>query len=204
MDQNSILTHEETLFIEEALGKPDGVIAFPTDTVYGLGCLLEHEMAVKKIYDIKGREKEKPLIILGSSLNAMEKYLKYVPDVAMKLAKKYWPGALTIVLPKSRLVPPYINANLETIGIRVPKNTILLELLKRCVQNHVLATTSANYSNQPELVLYEDVKKVLGDKVDYLVEDNNPLSSGVPSTIISISKDNNIKILRQGSVLIEL
>lgn len=203
MDKSYILTHEETLTIENILGSTGSVIAFPTDTVYGLGCLLENEEAVRKIFDIKGRDIQKPLILLGSSIRALEKYVKFIPDVAHNLIQKHWPGALTIILPKSRYVPDYVTANSDTVGIRVPKHPVLLELLRRCTADNVLVSTSANISNQPDLVSYEQVKKALGDKVDYLVEDYNIPISGIPSTIISVNKDNSLKVLRQGSIVID-
>lgn len=203
MTENYKLTHDETMSIEEALGKPDGVIAFPTDTVYGLGCQLENEDAVNKIYKLKIRDAGKPLILLGANTKSLLKYVKFIPDKMMELINKYWPGPLTIVLPRTRYVPDYITANLDTVGIRVPDHPVLLELLKRCVNDNVLATTSANLSNYPDLTTYEEVKKVLGDKVDYLVEDYNIPLSGKASTIIALNKDNSIKILRQGILVIE-
>ncbi|MEW5819589.1 MAG: L-threonylcarbamoyladenylate synthase [Cyanobacteriota bacterium] len=203
MENSYFLTHNETLNIETALSKTDGVIAFPTDTVYGLGCLIENEDAVKKIYSLKGRSSEKPLILMGSSVEVFEKYVKFIPEIANTLMKKHWPGALTIVLPKSRFVPDFITTNTSTVGLRIANHPLVNEILKRCTKDLILATTSANYSDQPDLVTYEDVKKLLGEKVDYLLEDYNIPISGKASTVIAINQDNSIKVLRQGSIVID-
>jgi L-threonylcarbamoyladenylate synthase len=203
MEQTYLFSHEETLNIEEALGRPDGVIAFPTDTVYGLGCLIENEDSVRKIYEIKQRDARKPLILLGYSIECLNKFVKYIPDSISTLTTKHWPGALTIVLQRSRYVPDYINSDLDTIGIRIPDHQAILEILKRCTPEGVLATTSANISGEPDMTKYEEVKKNLGDKVDYLVDDFNIPVSGMPSTVITLSKNKSLKVLRQGAIIID-
>lgn len=203
MQKSDLLSHEETLFIESALSKEDGVISFPTDTVYGLGCLPENIKAVERIYSLKNRSQQKPLILLGSSFEALEKYVKYVPENIKQLMNKYWPGPLTIVLPQSRYVPEFINFNQDSIGIRIPDHPVILEVLKRCTHTNVLATTSANISNQPDLTTYEEVKTNLGDKVDYIIQNYNHSVKGTPSTVITINQDNSLRVLRQGTVVID-
>ena len=200
METDIILSHEETLFIDQALGKDDGVIAFPTDTVYGMGCVIGNEASANKIYDIKGRDKQKPLTLLGVDFDSLERYVKYVPEKAEELIKHYWPGGLTIILPKSRYVPDYITSGLDTVGIRVPNHPVFLEVLKRCVQDKVLATTSANFSYQSEMITYDQVKEVLFDKIDYIIPEHGIISKGIASTVISITKDNKIKVLREGEI----
>lgn len=203
MGNSFILTHNETLSIETALAKEDGLIAFPTDTVYGLGCLIENELAVKRMYNSKLRPIDKPLILMGSTSEVLEKFVKFIPGKARELMHKHWPGALTVILPKNRLVPDYITANLDTVGLRIPEHPVVIEILKRCTNDQVLATTSANISGQPDIITYDEVKKTLGNKVDYLVEEYNIPLSGKPSTVISFNKNNSIKILRQGSIMID-
>lgn len=203
MQKTDILSHEETLFIETTLSKEDGVISFPTDTVYGLGCLPENIKAVEKIYSLKNRTQQKPLILLGSSFESLEKYVKYIPENIKQLMNQYWPGPLTIVLPQSRYVPEFINSNLDSIGIRIPDHPVILEVLKRCTNNNVLATTSANISDQPDLTTYEEVKTNLGDRIDYIIENYNLPIKGTPSTVITINQDNSLRVLRQGTVVID-
>lgn len=200
MDNNALLTHEETLLIESALGNPDGVIAFPTDTVYGLGCIIGNQEAVEKIYKIKNRDGNKPLSLLGVSFESLEKYVKFVPDLAEELMEKFWPGGLTIVLPKSRHVPDYVTSGLDSVGLRIPANPVFLEMLKRCVPDMALATTSANLSTQPDLLTYEAVSALLSDNVDYILEEHDIMLSGKASTVVTITKDNHLRVLRQGDV----
>lgn len=203
MENSFILSHDETLLIEEALSQEDGVIAFPADTVYGLGCLIDNEAAVERIYTIKGRPANKPLILMGSSPQALEKYVKYIPEKARTLMKHFWPGALTIILPKSRYVPDCITGETPTVGLRVADSPLVNELLKRCTKDMVLATTSANLSGQPDLVRYTDVKNLLADKVDHIVEEYAFNLSGKASTVVTINKDNTINVLRQGAIVID-
>lgn len=203
MENTHILTHDETLIIEESLNKPDGVIAFPTDTVYGLGCLVENEKAIQKIYTIKGRPSDKPLILMGCSIESLEKYVKFIPEKARNLMNYFWPGALTIILPKSRYVPDYITGEYTTIGLRVPEHPLTIEILKRCSKDMVLATTSANLSGEPDLCHYNDVKNLLANDVDHIVEEGAIPVSGRASTVVTINKDNTINVLRQGAIVID-
>ena len=105
----------------------DGVIAFVTDTVWGLGCLPDSEKAVKKIYDIKHRDSKKPLILMSGESYPLIKYVKELPKSAHQLMKQYFPGALTLVLEKSELTPDYITSGMNTVGIRVPDNEIFVD-----------------------------------------------------------------------------
>ena len=99
-----------------------GVIAYVTDTVWGLGCLPDNEKAVKKIYEIKKREAQKPLILMSNEVYNLLNYVKPIPKVGQQLIKKYFPGALTIVTEKNDNTPDYITSNMSTVGIRVPDN----------------------------------------------------------------------------------
>ena len=125
-----------------------GVITYVTDTVWGLGCLPDNENAVKKIYDIKKREAQKPLILMSNEVYNLLDYVEPLPEKACRLIKKYFPGALTIVVKKSKNTPNYITSNMETVGIRVPDNEVFRRICE-IIPGHVLATTSANLSHQP-------------------------------------------------------
>ena len=105
-----------------------GVIAYVTDTVWGLGCLPENEKAVKKIYEIKKRETQKPLILMSNEVYHLLNYVKPVPKIGQRLIKKYFPGALTIVTDKNENTPDYITSNMQTVGIRVPDNEVFKEI----------------------------------------------------------------------------
>ncbi len=184
--------------------KSDGVIAFPTDTVWGIGCIVEKPQAVEKIYLIKSREKHKPLILLGSSMEFLLPYVETPPPKAEELIKKYFPGPLTVVIKKSAKTPDYITSGFDTVGIRIPEHPVFIELLEKAAENRVLATTSANISGQGSVSGKDDVIKSLGSSVDYVLNDYGFTSHGKESTVVSVGSDNTIKVLRQGAIDIEI
>lgn len=181
--------------------KNDGVIAFVTDTVWGLGCLPTSKKAVERIYEIKHRDSKKPLILMSNNIEPLRKYVKPLTDKAENLVKKYFAGALTLVVEKSELTPDYITSGLNTVGIRVPDNKIFSEICS-CIEGNVLATTSANLSNEPPALTYDEAVKYIGDKVDLVVKDYGEKAQGQASTVAGIFPD-NIKIFRQGDVVLE-
>ena len=181
--------------------KKGGIIAFVTDTVWGIGCLPNNEKAVKKIYQIKHREIKKPLILMSNKFNYLKKYIENNSQEMMNnLVKKYFPGALTIVSKKSNLTPVFLTSNMSTIGIRVPDN-IIFQKICNIIDGHVLATTSANISGNPSGKSFQDVNNELGDKVDYIFEDYGFKAKGLESTVIKI-ENNKIDILRQGAIFL--
>ena len=175
-----------------------GVIAFVTDTVWGLGCLPNNKEAVEKIYEIKARDKSKPLILMSNNEEYLFPYIKEVPEKAKELMTKHFPGALTIVLEKSNKTPLSITSNKNTVGIRIPNNIFFKELCE-VIDGHVLATTSANLSNHPASKTYEEATTSIGDLVDIVFEDFGYSCKGKESTVVSII-ENNITLLRQGSI----
>lgn len=183
----------------------DGVIAFVTDTVWGLGCLPTSEKAVKKIYEIKKREVKKPLILMSNEVENLLSYIKPLNDRAKELIKKYFPGALTLVLEKADKTPDYITSSFNTVGIRIPDNVVFKEICETAT-GHVLATTSANLSNEPSAKTYEQAIKNMGskyrDKCDLIIEDFGQTAKGLESTVALIS-NNEVKILRQGAIKVE-
>lgn len=179
----------------------DGVIAFVTDTVWGLGCLPTSKKAVEKIYEIKHRDSKKPLILMSNDIKPLRRFVKPLNDKAEGLVKKYFAGALTLVVEKSELTPDYITSGLNTVGIRVPDNKVFAEICS-CIEGHVLATTSANLSNEPPALTYDEAVKYIGDKVDLVVEDYGEKAQGHASTVAGIFPD-SIKIFRQGDIILE-
>jgi len=186
--------------IKEVL-ENDGVIAFVTDTVWGLGCLPNSEKAVKKIYEIKKREKEKPLILMSDDVYPLIDYIKDAPKALQRLIKKHFPGALTVVTQKSGITPDYITSGFKTVGIRVPDNEVFAEIC-RATSIRVLATTSANLSHQPAALTYDEAVKYIGSQVDMVVEDYGFDAKGLASTVVGFV-DDKIKIFRQGEIVIE-
>ena len=178
----------------------DGVISFVTDTVWGIGCLPSSEKAVEKIYEIKGRDRTKPLILMSNKIEYLLPYVENMSKTAKNLAEKYLPGALTIIVNKSAKTPLYMTSQKDTVGIRIPNNCVFSKLCEN-IDGHVLATTSANLSGQPSAKTLQEAKSFIGDHVDYIVENEEDNAKGLESTVI-LALDENIKILRQGSIFI--
>ena len=168
------------------------LIILPTDTVYGLVCRYDSKPAVEKIYKLKKRYRKKPLILLGYNWKALKKFVKISKhDVkAIHELPQQWPGPLTIVLPASKKVPKFLNKGFKTIGIRVPNNKFLLNLLKHS-PGQVLASTSANISGKPS----KQPQKELIKKVKLFIKAKKDEMSFRPSRIVMVSKD-KIKLLR--------
>lgn len=177
-----------------------GVIAFVTDTVWGLGCLPNNKEAVEKIYEIKGRDKSKPLILMSNKEEYLFPYVKEVSEKAQELMNIHFPGALTLVLEKSDKTPYSITSDKETVGIRVPNNYLFMELCS-IIDGHVLATTSANLSNEPSSKNFDEAKNSIGHLVDIVIEDFGYSCKGKESTVALVT-NSEIKVLRQGNVII--
>lgn len=177
----------------------DGVIAFVTDTVWGLGCLPSSEKAVQKIYDIKHREAKKPLILMSNEVYNLFDYVKQpIEKEAQRLIKKHFPGALTLVVEKSDQTPDYMTSNMPTVGIRIPDNETFAHICKN-IQGHVLATTSANISGEPPALTYEEAMKYIGQKVDLVIPSNGFEAQGIASTVAGF-KEGKTVIYRQGII----
>lgn len=179
----------------------DGVIAFVTDTVWGIGCLPTSQKAVQRIYDIKKREAKKPLILMSDDIYPLFDYVKQpIEKQAQILIKKHFPGALTLVVEKSTNAPDYITSNMDTVGIRVPNNETFANICKS-IDSRVLATTSANLSGEKPALTYEEALLYIGDKVDLVIEDLGNTAKGLASTVVGF-KNNEPIIYRQGEIII--
>ena len=176
----------------------DGIIAFVTDTVWGIGCLPTSERGCKRIYEIKKRDQRKPLILMSNSIYNLVKYVESVPAKADEYINQYIPGALTLVMKKSERVPNWLSTNMDTIGIIVPKNDTFKALCD-FIPGRVLATTSANVSGESPALTYEDVVRDYNLKVDYVVEDFGNKATGVASTVAGVFDDETV-IFRQGKI----
>lgn len=180
-----------------------GVIAYVTDTVWGLGCLPENEKGVKKIYEIKHREAQKPLILMSNeAYNLLEYVRQPLSKTASLLIKKYFPGALTLVVEKSSKTPDFVTSGMNTVGIRVPDNEVFKEICE-IATGHVLATTSANLSHQPSAKTYEQALENMKDLADLVIPDYGCFAKGLESTVAGVFGD-EIKIFRQGAIDLDL
>lgn len=171
-----------------------GLIVYPTDTVYGLGCDPFNTLAVKRLIDAKGQRK-KPLPILASDIEHIKTVAK-VTETAEKLARKFWPGPLTIVLKKKPQLPEIVTFGRDTVGVRVPNHPVALELLRQ--GNGLLIGTSANISGKKSTVTAEDAAKQLGDKVD-LILDGGRATLGKGSTVVNLA-DRRFRVERIGPI----
>lgn len=173
-----------------------GIIIFPTDTVWGIGCLLNQPQAIKKLYQIKKREKSKPTAVLVASLAQAEKLAWFNLD-ARKLAKKFWPGALTIVLKAKKEAPDLILGKNQTIGLRQPNHNFLLKLLKKSKTS--IVATSANFSGKEAPLCQEMIDSQLCKKADLILDFN--FYGTLASTVVDLSSK-PYKIIRQGGIIL--
>lgn len=181
--------------------KNDGIIAFVTDTVWGIGCLPTSEKAVQRIYNIKHREAKKPLILMSDDIYPLFEYIKQpVEKQAQRLIKDHFPGALTLVVEKSEKTPEYITSGMNTVGIRVPNNETFANIC-RATDGRVLATTSANISGEPPALTYQEALSYIGSEVDIVIKDGGHVAKGMASTVVGFKNGETI-IYRQGEIFI--
>lgn len=172
-----------------------GIVAFPTDTVYGLGGDVFREEAGEKVFQVKGRSWGMPLPILLAFPEDVERVAVSIPPVAYRLIERFWPGALTLVLPKAPAVPTIVAGRGWTVGVRVPAHAIPRELARRL--GNPIHGTSANPSGAPAARTAEDVRQHLGDRVDYIVDGG--LTPGGQSTVVDLTGPRP-RLVRQGIV----
>ena len=186
--------------IDEAVEilKNSGVVAFPTETVYGIGCDYSDEAALKKIYEVKGRSFTKPLAAHISKLDEVKILAEKIPDEFYKLAENFLPGPLSIVLNKRNSVSDIMTAGLDTVAIRFPANKTALDLISTF--GKPLAATSANISGNKAPITAEDVSADLTGKIPLII-DEGKTSEKMESTVISLV--NQPKLIRQGAVPVE-
>jgi len=177
-----------------------GVIAFPTDTLYGVGADLDNEEAIKSLYDIKQRPLEMPLILLGSNKEQLMSYVLDWTEIAEKLSELFWPGGLTMILKKSFKVPEYVVSGMDSVGIRVPAHPVVIKILEE--YGKPLATSSANMSGNPSPNTARMVSEELFETDLALLLDAGKTPSEEQSTIIDLSGDEPI-IIREGAVSAE-
>lgn len=176
------------------------LVAFPTETVYGLGANAEDGEAVKKIFEAKGRPQDNPLIVHISEFNDIDKIAEEVPDTAKKLAKKFWPGPMTLIMKKKPIISDITSAGLSSIGIRMPSDKEARALIKS--SGVPIAAPSANISGRPSPTDIERCIEDLNGKVDYIIGGSH-CKFGLESTVIDCTT-NPICILRPGAITIEM
>jgi L-threonylcarbamoyladenylate synthase len=161
-----------------------GLVAFPTDTVYGVGAHALLPRAVQRLYSVKGRPKDQPIPLLLEDAAAMRAVCLDIPPLAWELADRFWPGALSLVLRRAPIVPDAVTAGGTTVAVRVPDHTLVNALCRRL--KAPLAATSANLHGQPDPVTAEDVRANLVGRIP-LILDDGPCSGTVPSTLLDLT-----------------
>ena len=174
--------------------KNGGLVAFPTETVYGLGGNALDPEAARKIYAAKGRPSDNPLIVHIASLESLQAIVTQIPMSALMLAGKYWPGPLTMIFHKSDLVPSETTGGLDTVAVRYPDNRIACELIRAA--GGYVAAPSANLSGRPSPTQASHVAEDLGDRIDMIL-DGGPVTIGLESTIVDFTEEIPV-ILRPG------
>lgn len=185
--------------IKEAvkLLKNGEIVAIPTETVYGLAVNGYSPSAVKKIYKVKGRPSDNPLILHIDKIDMLYKIANNIPDIALTLANRFWPGPLTMILPKKDIVPRETNGGLNTVAVRMPDNDIALSIIKLC--GFPLAAPSANVSGSPSPTSVKHVFSDMNGKIPLIV-DGEECECGVESTVVTFNADNMVCVLRPGAV----
>ena len=172
-----------------------GLVAFPTETVYGLGANALDPAAVQKIFEMKGRPETSPLIVHVASVEMAREIVAQWPPLAEELARQWWPGPLTLVLPKKTLVPDNVTAGLPTVGVRMPNHPMALALIEEA--GVPVAAPSANRFTGLSPTTAEHVRAVFGNVLPVL--DGGPCAVGIESTVVAI-EDGKLKLLRPGMI----
>jgi L-threonylcarbamoyladenylate synthase len=172
-------------------------VAFPTDTVYGLGAAYDNPQAIEALYVIKGRDTAKAIAVLIGSPEALELVTGPINDRAQQLTERYWPGPLTLVLPRRQGLPDNLSPR-HTIGVRMPNHPVALELLRQCGP---LAVTSANLSGMPDARTAQEVEAQLSGRIP-LILDGGRTPGGMPSTVVDCTGA-ELALIRPGPISID-
>ncbi len=194
---NKTISDPDILQTALELIKADGVIVMPTDTVYGVGCDAWSDAGIQRLYDLKHRSLGKSIPILIGSIRQLELVANAVPFAAQRLAERFWPGALTLVLPKHAGLPGTISTD-DTIGVRYPNHPFTAALLEA---SGPMAVTSANLSGMPNTTTAAQVQEQLSESIDLLI-DGGETPGPVPSTVVDCTRSTP-SVLRVGLIGVE-
>ena len=194
--------HMDTEVLEEAgrIIKKGGLVAFPTETVYGLGGDALNPASSRKIYEAKGRPSDNPLIVHIARIEDLPKLVSYIPDAARVLAERFWPGPLTMIFQKNDRIPYETTGGMDTVAVRMPSDPIARALID--ASTGYIAAPSANTSGRPSPTQAEHVSQDLSGKIDMII-DGGPVNIGLESTIVDLTEDVPM-ILRPGYITLEM
>ena len=177
------------------------VVGIPTETVYGLGADALNENAVRSIFAAKGRPADNPLIVHLADFSQAVNYTAYIPDLAYRLAERFCPGPLTMILPKNERIPFVTSGGLDTVGIRVPSHPVMHRIIE--LSGCPIAAPSANISGYPSPTSAQHVMRDMNGRISAVV-DGGQSEFGIESTVISFDNEKTVRILRPGSVTKEM
>ncbi|MGD1702358.1 L-threonylcarbamoyladenylate synthase [Dapis sp. BLCC M229] len=171
------------------------VVVFPTDTIYGIGASIASESGIKKIFEVKSRSPDKPLIIYVADFEQLQQVTQEIPESTIESLRKIWPGAMSGIFPKTEIVPSFVTSGKDTVAVRIPNHQLCLELVRRV--GHPLAVTSANVSGMETQKTAPEVAAQLGERVP-LVLDGGPNPEQQPSTLVDFT-ELPARLLREGA-----
>lgn len=195
-----LTSNDSDLELAASLLRSGEVVGLPTETVYGLAADATNSEAVARIFEAKGRPADNPLIIHVSELEMMKQYTDDIPTAAFRLAEKFWPGPLTMILPKKNNVPDIVTGGLDTVAVRMPAHETMRKIIE--LVGKPLAAPSANLSGSPSPTTARHVFDDMKDRIAAVV-DGGECSVGVESTVISFEGYDSVRILRPGLITAE-
>lgn len=175
----------------------DGVMVFPTETFYAIGCLATSIPAIERVYDLKQRQADAPLLVLIDSWEMLAQHADGLTPHLLETLRQYWPGALTAVLKSSGSLPAQLNITGDTLGFRMTSSPAAAELIG--IAGVPLVGTSANRSNGDSISDFDRTQAVFANRVDLYI-DGGTTAGGQPSTVVDMTDENNFHILREGAV----
>ena len=178
-----------------------GVVGIPTETVYGLAADARNEAAVRSIFEAKGRPQDNPLIVHISALEQLPPLVREIPELALKIAEKYWPGPLTMIFPKSDMIPSATSGGLDTVAVRMPESPAARAIIDAC--GFPLAAPSANLSGSPSPTTAQHVMNDMNGRIPLII-DGGECRCGVESTVLCFPAADRVRILRPGGVTAEM
>jgi L-threonylcarbamoyladenylate synthase len=193
-------TDPDAIRLAQRVLREGGLVVFPTDTVYGVGAAVDRPEAVARLYLVKGRPLDRPIPVLVSSVEQVERLAERVDERAKRLMEAFWPGALTVVVPAQEWLPEEIVRQTGAVGLRMPDHPVALAVIEAA--GGALATTSANRSGEREACTAEEALEALGDRVE-LILDGGRSPGGTPSTVVAVT-DSELQVLRVGALDLDL
>lgn len=192
------LSRQISLQVDRAIEilKSGGVVVYPTDTVYGLGCNALNSESVERIYRVKQRPSHQPLPVLLADVPQLDVVAQSVPEIARFLMSRFWPGGLTLVLPKTASLPDIVTAGSGKVAVRIPSHVVPLTIIRGLAAP--IIGTSANISDRPSPVAPEEVEQQLGDQVDLII-DAGRCPGGIESTVVDVTLETPV-VLRAGII----